>query len=779
MSAKKNYGAAVSFIVILLTIYWSLNSLMPNKITGLNTPKTEFSTERALVHLKEITKKPHYVGTKDHDRVRKYIVAELEKLGLTVEIQTQVAINTKWSAGTNTKNILARIKGSGKGKALMLLTHYDSAVYSSFGAADAGSGVVVILEGLRAYLANNPKPKNDIIILISDAEELGLLGANAFVHHHPWAKDIGLVLNFEARGSGGPSYILMETNGGNKNLVKAFNKAKVKYPVGNSLLYSIYKMLPNDTDLTVFREDGNIKGFNFAFLDDHFDYHTAQDTYERMDKNTLQHQAGYLMPLLNYFADANLENLNAEKDDVFFNFLEFNLVNYPFEWVMPMVIIAVLWFLFLLFIGFKKGKLSVKQIFKGFIAFLFSLILSGVVTFYGWKLLLKIYPQYNDILHGFTYNGHFYIAAFIALTLGITFWIYKKYLKKYHIENLMIAPAFLWLLINIAIALYLPGAGFFIISTYTGLLVLTILLFSREEKHNQMILFSILAIPSLVIFVPLIQMFPIGLGLKMTVISSVLSVLVFGIVIPVFALYKEVKGLSKLFFLMAILAFVSAGFSSSYSIDRKQPNSMLYVLDADVNKAYWASYNTKTDNFTEQFLGDDPTLGSFTKEVSASKYGTNFKLYKETEIVALPQPEVVIVEDSIMDSVRKIHMQITPQRKVNRMEIISKSNLHFKGFSINGEILSRKKGEKYIFTTEKRKHVLTYYFTKEGEVLDIRIILPKEDKPVFDLLESSFDLYRNPVIKELKPNITPRSEVMMPMPFILNDAVVIKKKITL
>ena len=61
---------------------------------------------------------------------------------------------------------------------------------------------VTILEGVRAYLALNKTPKNDIIILFSDAEELGLLGAQAFVEHHPWAKNIGLVLNFEARGSG-------------------------------------------------------------------------------------------------------------------------------------------------------------------------------------------------------------------------------------------------------------------------------------------------------------------------------------------------------------------------------------------------------------------------------------------------------------------------------------------------------------------------------------------------------------------------------------------------
>ncbi|RLD80209.1 MAG: hypothetical protein DRJ07_10735, partial [Bacteroidetes bacterium] len=338
---------------------------------------------------------------------------------------------------------------------------------------------------------------------------------------------------------------------------------------------------------------------------------------------------------------------------------------------------------------------------------------------------------------------------------------------------------FIWLIINIAIAVYLPGAGFFIKSSFTGLLVLTIILFYKGSENNKIILFSFLAIPVLMIFAPLIQMFPIGLGLKMTVISAVLTVLVFGILLPIFASYKEVKGLSKLFFLIAILAFVSAGFTSKYSTERKQPNSILYFLDTDANKAYWASYNSEVDDFTEQFLGKDPTIGSFSKEVSTSKYGSNFKLYKETEIINLLQPKVEIMEDSIMDSVRKIHMKISPQRRVNKLELISRNSLHFKGFAINGEILSQKDNEKYIFTTEKRKHVLTYYFTKNTEVLDVKMILPKDENPVFEIWEISYDMYKNQKIKGLKSEIDPRSELMMPMPFVLNDAVVIKKEIAL
>ena len=213
-----------AFLLIILAIYLSYSALMPSKISGLDAPKNSFSTERALVHLKAISKKPHYIGSPEHENVRNYIVKSLNGLGLETEIQDEYSF-TDWGTITKPKNILARIKGSDNSKALLLLTHYDSNPHSSFGASDAGSGVVTILEGLRAFLSENKQPKNDIIILITDAEELGLNGADTFVNKHPWAKDVGLALNFEARGSGGPSYMLIETNGGNQNLVNEFVKA--------------------------------------------------------------------------------------------------------------------------------------------------------------------------------------------------------------------------------------------------------------------------------------------------------------------------------------------------------------------------------------------------------------------------------------------------------------------------------------------------------------------------------------------------------------------------
>ncbi len=779
MSAKKNYTSAVSFIIILATIYWSIASLMPGKISSLNVPETEFSTERALVHLKEISKEAHYVGNDNHDKVQKYIISQLEILGLEVEIQNQIAINTKWRAAVDTENIITRIKGSGNGKSLLLLTHYDSAVHSSKGASDAGSGIVTILEGVRAYLASNPTPKNDIIIVFTDAEEIGLLGAKGFVKHHPWAQNIGLALNFEARGSGGPSFMLMETNGGNKNLVKAFNQANPKFPVASSLLYSVYKMLPNDTDLTVFREEVDINGYNFAFIDDHFDYHTAQDSYERLDRNSLQHQGEYLMPLLKYFSNADLENLDSEEDYVYFNFPGFTLINYPFSWVFPMVILAAFIFILLVFIGVKRKKLSLKEISIGFIPILSALFLTGLVAVYGWKLILKIYPQYHDILQGFTYNGHFYIAAFVALTLGITLWIYQKFAKKYNATNLSIAPIFIWILLNITVAIYLPGAGFFIIVVFLSLIGLSIELFSRSSNNNKVLFYTLLIIPDLILFCPLIQLFPIGLGLKMMVISTVLTVLVLSLMLPILITYKSFSKLNKLFLLIAFLSFASASFTSNYTVDRKQPNSILYILDADNNEASWVSYNNKTDSFTQQFLGENPKYESDSKNSAASKYSTGYKLRKNTQPIDLAQPIIEIVQDTLIGNDRKIKLKITPQRKVNRMEMIANNNIHIKEFEVNGEILNPKNNEKYVFTTERNNHILSYYFTKENEILNIAFTIPKSENPELEILEASYDLFTNPKIKSLIPEIIPRNEIMMPMPFVLNDAIIIKKKIEL
>jgi len=760
---------ATALLLMILAIYWSFIALMPQGFSKIDAEGHLFSTERALAQLKEISKQPHFIGNLEHSKVRDYIIKELEHLGLKTEIQEGYSHNAKWGSIVKSKNILARIKGSSSTKALMLLSHYDSNPHSSLGASDDGSGVVTILEGLRAYLSTGKTPKNDIIILISDAEELGLNGATLFVNEHPWAKDVGLILNFEARGSGGPSYMLIETNGGNHKMIEGFTKANPEFPVANSLAYSVYKMLPNDTDLTPMREIGDIEGFNFAFIDDHFDYHTALDNYERLDRNTLEHQGSYFMPLLNYFSDADLSNLKSDKDDIYFNVPLLKPVHYPFSWIMPMLILAIISFIGLAFYGLRKKILNGKDIAKGFLPLILVLIVNGLIGYFGWTVLKSIYPQYNEILHGFTYNGHAYIWAFSFLAIGFCFLVYHKFSESKNTGNLLVAPLFLWTIICTLIALKLKGASFFIIPLLFGLFSL---FFIIKQKKPYLFLLLFLSGPTLFILTPFVKMFPVGLGLKMIIASTLLVTLIFVLLISVFGYFEKKKLLAFVSFLIAIGFLISAHMNSGFSEERPKPNSLVYLMDTDSNSAIWATYDQMLDEWTRAKLTDQPEqLSDDYEQTFNSKYNTPFTFTKKVDLIPWPIPVISVDKDTTIGENRKIRLTMALQRPVNRVELFTDTSMVFNTFSINGFKIINNKAKDIETPRRKNMSLLNFYVTDE-DTLTYEFAVPKNQKTSIQFYESSYDLLQNPTFK-----VSKRTESMIPKPFVLNDAVIMTKTI--
>ena len=760
---RKNYTSLNTMIVLLALLFGIFYVMMPQHYDTTEAPLSEFSTKRALTIVKEISAKPHFVGSKNHQVVADYLVKELKGLGLETSIQEGFTMTEKGTL-VYSKNILARIKGSANTKALLLLSHYDSAPHSfSHGASDDASGVATILETVRAFLHSKAKHKNDIIILFSDAEELGLNGAALFVTQHRWAKEVGLALNLEARGSSGPSYMLMETNQGNAKMVDAFADGKVKYPVSNSLMYSIYKMLPNDTDLTVFRENGKIQGFNFAFIDSHFNYHTMQDTYNHLDPNTLAHQGTYLFPLLKHFSNADLTNLNSIEEKVYFS-IPFAFLKYPFSWILPMLIIAFTLVFAFSFIGLGKQLLRMDEIISGFVPLLGSLFVSGVMTYVIWKLLLGFYPQYNDILQGFAYNGHDYIYGFVSLTMAICFLFYQKESKRNSEMSQMIAPLIVWLLINIGIFIKLQGAGFLIIPVLSSTLMLVYYVFTQKSNR---LLNIVLALPTLVIIAPFIQMFPIGLGLKILFGSSILTVLVFTLLLPIFGSFTQKRLWASVFFLVAIGFFVKAHQSSGYVYGKAKPNSLVYLLNGDTNKAYWASYDTNLDEWTKGYLGEHPKDGKpLNTNKLYSKYGSEFTFMAEAPLKKIAKPTIEFVKDSTVGNQRYLKIVITPNRNVNRYDIFANEKLTITNLKANGVKAIDLKSN---IISQKSEKLLSYYVI-DNIPLSLEFTIPTNQKLNMNLVESSFDLMTNPMFR-----MTKRRNWMIPTPFVLTDAVVIKE----
>ena len=757
----------ISILIISLTVYVSFNDLIPSSEKPLD--KYDFSIENALDHLRIISKKPHYTGSEYHSVVRDYILNELKNMGLETEIQNQV-VTRFCCVGTNTSNIIGTIKGSSNGKSLVLLTHYDSRHHASFGASDAGSGVVTILEGVRSFLSKNTIPINDIHLVFTDAEEIGLLGAQAFVKNHSLVDNIGLVLNFEARGSGGPSYMLMETNGKNGVLISEFINAEPGFPAANSLMYSIYKMLPNDTDLTVFREQANINGFNFAFIGDHFDYHTSLDSFERLDRNTLIHQADYIMSMLNHFSKINLSNLDSENDYVYLNFPILKMLHYPYSWIYPLLIFSIIFFLFIIYLGLAINKLSIQGILNGILALTISLFTCLSITIILWKTISYFNPDYADILHGFTYNGYYYITAFIFLNIFCLFSIYYRFFKNRSGLDLTIMPIGFWLIINVLISIYLKGAAYFIIPVNLVLFSILLIYFSNFKGNKKMLLWTFFSVPLIYIFAPQLKMFPVGLGLDNLFITSFFLVLIFVLLLPVFSNFAFKNQIKNLTLLIAIVFFALAFLNNDYDVNSKKPNSILYYSDLDSKQSYWLSRNENLDEFTSQFFKKNESIQEASFFSSSSKYGTPHKQSALADFIKFSSSDIQILKDTIVENKRNLQLKISPERKINKIDLTTDDPFVLNSMSVQGVEFEIEKSEFKINPGQ----FLTYYLSYEDKDVTIELDFEENLSPSLNLIETSFDLFESE-----KFNFKPREDYMMPMPFVNTDAIVLSKKIKL
>jgi hypothetical protein len=335
-------------------VVWIAVSLIPlprPEPLPVTAPPQDFSAARALDQIRIIAQRPHPPGSADHRRVRDYVLAQLTKLGTSPEIETGFASITfgKFHGEGNVENIVARLPGSGNTRPVMLAAHYDS-VTRGPGASDDGSGVAVLLETLRALRAA-PSLRNDVILLITDGEEKGLLGAQVFMRDHPWRQQPAATLNFEARGTAGNAF-MFETSAGNLWLIRDLQSA-VPQADAMSVAYEIYRRMPNNTDLTIFKR-GGLAGMNFAFIGRPEFYHTAQDDVAHLDMHSLQEQGRYALSLVRRFGDEDLRGKHSG-DAVYFPTPFTSLIVYPANWAKPIAWLTLAGLIAALIVGWKRG----------------------------------------------------------------------------------------------------------------------------------------------------------------------------------------------------------------------------------------------------------------------------------------------------------------------------------------------------------------------------------------------------------------------------------------
>lgn len=517
--------------IFILTISISLFQLRSPEVVPNEANSKEFSAERAFRYLENIAVNPRPPGSEEHARVKEYLMNTLTQFGLTPEVQKVDGPFSGWGSVSieTIENIVARIPGEDSTGAIMIAAHYDT-VEGSPGAADDGSGVAAILETVRILL-EKPALKNDIIILITDGEEAGLLGAQEFVRGHPWAQDVIIVLNFEARGNKGPS-VLFETNEGNNRMISEFIKAAPN-PIAHSFFYDLYKTLPNETDLSVFKAAG-MYGLNFGFFDGLDHYHSINDTIENLSLNSLQHHGDYMLHLVQNYGELNL----VSKDDgnrIYFNIIGNKMVSYSEALVFPMVIFAILAFVFTFLYGLKLKKLTIVGTMFGFAIFLLTIgfaYLFGqqLKTFVLFLLTDRIWLQKLIEQRMNTVFLVFIILFFVMLSV-----LYRLVNKKINTFNLLMGAYFVWLILSVLTGIYLKGSSYiFTWPLLLGLFGMNLLMMTQHVRSlNGYIINLGFAIPAILFISPIIYLIYMIVSLEEIAVLMALVSLPCAFIIPI------------------------------------------------------------------------------------------------------------------------------------------------------------------------------------------------------------------------------------------------------
>lgn len=600
-------AAAVGALFVVVIAVLTLLSERPPSPVSASAPAQDFSAQRALVALQEFATEPRPLGSVASDRARDYLVDALRAAGFSV--QTQRAVGAVSAEGVaafgRVDNIVATLPGRDPTGSVLLAAHYDS-VAAGPGVSDDGTAIAAMLETARA-LRGNDQLRNNLVLLITDGEENGLLGAAAFVDQHPLVRQRAVVLNWEARGVSGPS-LMFETSRDNAALVGVFAEA-APHPHGDSSLVELYRLLPNNTDFTEFARAG-LPGMNFAYVEGAARYHTPGDSIANLDRASLQHHGANMLGLTRALGNIDLATLTADHDVIFFRFLG-PVIIYPTALVWPLALLTLIVLTGVVAVAWRRRLLSIPRLLLGTISVVLPLATAAAAAQGLWWVLVALRPDYAD--NPFLYRPQLYqLAAAGLAALAVLAWYLLlrrrlgpaalacgslAWLAVLGVLSAWVAPATSHLVV--LPALFLAGGG------------LVALLVPRQSVWP-VVAITAGIIPSVVLLMPLGAGAFDAAGFAGAGAAAVLLAL-FGLTLVALvelllppveqplgnrrAVQVAVTGM------VVVLALTGTGLAID-RIDAAHPRraNLTYVLDGDTGRAHWVSRDTEPAEWTRRYV---------------------------------------------------------------------------------------------------------------------------------------------------------------------------------
>ena len=685
MPKSKLLPSLFTLLTLVGLSVWSIRLMEPPSALPADAPGQDFSATRAMQHVWQIAREPHSVGTPAHATVRAYLLGQMRRLNLQPIVQETTIASRDSSRVGYVYNLLGRLRGRDSSRAVLLMAHYDSQP-NARGAADDGAGVAALLETARA-LQQGPPLQHDVMLLLTDGEEAGLHGAQAFMRH-PWVKNVGLVVNLEARGTRGPS-MTFELSSQNGWLVDAFAQA-APYPLASSLMYEIYRRLPNNTDFTVFRTAG-YSGFNSAIIDGFINYHKLTDSPDRLDPGSLQHHGSNALALTRYVGNQPLTQTKAA-DQVFFNPVGYAFVHYRpgLNWFW----LALLTLLLIVTVrtGMRQQLLTLGQSLAG--AGLYTLMIVLVVGLcWGINFLVLCSLPYVHSFNG-TYGSDRFLVAYSLLTVGLFGLLCRLALRWLRPFSLVTGAYGLFFGLVVLSVITLPSASYlFLFPLLASLLgtwlILRLKLFPTEDKPAYGLLLVAAALPALWMLVPLVRLLFVTFDLQLPMASMAMLLLLLGFLLPAgLSIDRSLRW--RGWSVVPLVALSLGVLLTGWAIRRETPDAdqplhsqVNYYVDADSRRAFWSSDFLTTDPWNRQFF-TNATSGPFTELYPTAK---RERLKASTTAIALSAPTAGVLSDSSTRAGRVLRLRLKSVRGAANFSLIllTKNPSDVLALSLNNE----------------------------------------------------------------------------------------------
>jgi hypothetical protein len=561
-------------------------------------------------HLERFAREPRPLGSAANARTERYLADELRAAGLTVAVQHAVGAHAAAGLATfgRVDNIVATLPGTDSSGTVVLAAHHDSAAMGP-GASDDGAAVAAMLETVRA-LNTGTRLRNDVVLLITDGEEDGLLGAEAFVREHPLGNRGGVVLNFEARGVSGPS-LMFETSRDNAGLVDLFNDT-VPNPRGDSSMVEVYRALPNNTDFTVFADAG-FSGLNFAYIEDAARYHTAGDSIANLDRGSLQHHGDNMLAMTRALGNADLPTLDTEHDDTYFAVLGLK-ISYPNGVVWLLTALTLLLVAGLIWLARRRGLTSVGKVALGAVSIVVPLAVSFGLGQAVWWILVQTRPSY-DAAGGLLHRpALFNVAVMLAVVAALLTW-YLLLRRRLGSAALTIGGLTWLALLGTLCATAAPGASFlFTIPALTATLGVGAALLTASPLWSATAL-AVGLIPGSALLPYFAYMIFGALGLSLAGVGAVLTVIFALLLLPAAELLlpsAPLRHRTTTAIPATALILTAALVATGLAIDQPDathpaPTHLAYVLDGDTGKATWVSAEKSPTEWTGGYVKTQDT----------------------------------------------------------------------------------------------------------------------------------------------------------------------------